>query len=264
MPKWAWWFVLAIVIIGAAGFLFGPLFPWSPLKPGYTHFTLHRADVYYPTGTTLDDAYLKLDSFIDEAEKFHQLKMPDRVKVIAPRTWTDFHLQAPWQRGPVGAITLLTGTVIFLTPKIAEKHFDTAEYLRHELSHAILDQNMTMWRAHKMNRQPWLFEGLAVDFGHQKSYLTEAEFIARAQTEPLAAAFDGTNSDMRFTYVAWSDFVEYMIQTAGRARFQDYLLRVMQDPDEARSLFPELFGVSFDKAVTEFERRLRLSKLPVP
>jgi hypothetical protein len=259
MRKWVWWTALAIiVVIGAAAFLYGPLFPWSPIKPGYTRFRLHRADVYYPTGSTLEGAYVQLDSFIDEAEKFHQLQMPDRIAVIAPRTWADFHLQAPWQRGnAVAAITLQTGTVIFITPKIGEKHFDTAEFLRHELSHAILDQNMTLWRGRKMSHQPWLSEGLAVDFGRQKSYLTEQEFLARAQTEPLAPAFDGGNPDMRFDYVAWRNLIEHLIHTRGRDKFQDYLLRVMQDPDQARALFPEFFKISFDGAVSEFQARVR-------
>jgi hypothetical protein len=139
MPKWLWWVATAVLLVFIGCAFDGPLFPWSPVKPGYTHFTLHRADIYYPSGTTLEDAYQQVDNFIAEAETFHRLKMPERITVIAPRTWTDFHLQAPWQRGPVGALTLQTGTVIFVTPKIAEKRFDTAEYLRHELSHAIID-----------------------------------------------------------------------------------------------------------------------------
>ncbi len=259
MRKWGWWTALAIVlvVIGAA-FCVGPLLPWSPIKPGYTHFTLHRADIYYPSGTTLDESYKQIDSFIEEAEAFHKLKMPDRITVIAPRTWTDFHLQAPWQRGTaIGALTLQTGTVIWITPKIAEKHFDPGEFLRHELSHAILDQNTTLWRGHKLNGQPWLYEGLAVDFGRQKAYLTEDEFIARAQTTPLAPAFNGDNSDMRFSYIAWRDFLEYIIRTRGRDKFQDYLLRVMQEPDQAQALFPEFFGLSFDAAIRQFQAIVR-------
>ena len=259
MRKWGWWAAIAIVLaMVTAAFLYGPLFPWSPVKPGYTRFRLHRADVYYPTGITLGDSYQQIDSFIAEAEEFHQLKMPDRIKIIAPRTWNEFHMQAPWQGGnAVAGVTLQTGTVIFMTPKIAEKHFDTAEFLRHELSHAILDQNMPLWRGHKMNRQPWLYEGLAVDFGRQTSYLTKDEFVARAQTEPLAPSFDGGNTDMRFNYVAWRYFLEHMIHLRGRDRFQDYLLRAMQDPDQARAVFPEFFGVTFDGAIREFQASLR-------
>jgi hypothetical protein len=257
VPKRLRWAAGAILVFFVACFLDGPLFPWSPVKPGYTHFILHRADVYYPAGTTLEDAYQQLDSLIQEAEAFHRLKMPDRITVIALRSWTDFHLQAPWQRGPVAGLTLQTGTVIFITPKVGEKHLDTAEFLRHELSHAILDQNTTLWRGHKLSRQSWLSEGLAVDFGRQKAYLSEQEFFARVRTGAVAPAFHGDNSDMRFNYVAWRYFLEHMIHTRGRDRFQDYLLRVMQDPDDARGLFPEYFGISFDDAVQEFEARVR-------
>ena len=257
MPKWLRWAAGAIFVFFVACFLDGPLFPWSPIKPGYTHFTLHRADVYYPTGTVLEDSYQQLDSLIEEAETFHQLKMSNRITVIAPRSWTDFHLQAPWQRGPVAGLTLQTGTVIFITPKVGERHLDTAEFLRHELSHAIIDQNTTLWRGHKFGRQAWLAEGLAVDFGRQKSYLTEDEFLARARTQPLAPSFHGDNSDIRFNYVAWRSFLEFLITTRGRAKFQDYLLRVMQDPDNAEAAFLEFFHVTFDGAVAEFETLVR-------
>jgi hypothetical protein len=262
--RWRRWTAGTIFLLSIAGVVFalcaGPLLPWSPVRPGYTHFILHRADIYYPTGTTLEEPYQQMDSLIDEAETFHRLKMPDRITVIAPRSWTDFHLQAPWQRGSaIGALTLQTGTVIWITPKIAEKHFDTTEFLRHELSHAILDQNTTLWRGHKLNGQPWLYEGLAVDFGRQKAYLTYDEFVMRAQTEPIAPAFDGDSPDMRFNYVAWRFFIEHMIQARGRDLFQEYLLRVMQNPDQARAVFPEYFKISFDDALREFQARLRES-----
>jgi hypothetical protein len=32
---------------------------------------------------------------------------------------------------------------------------------------------------------------------------------------------------------------------------------VMQDPEQARTLFPEFFGVSFDGAVRDFQGRVR-------
>lgn len=259
--RWVWPSILAgaslIAVIFALAFLYGPLFPWSPVKPGYTHFILHRADIFYPTGTVLEEPYQQIDSMIGEAETFFRLKMPDRITVIAPSTWTRFHMEAPWDRGPVAGLTLQMGTVIFITPKVAEKRADTAEYLRHEIGHAILDQNMTLWRGHKLSQQQWLFEGLAVDFGRQKSYLSDEEFIARARTVPLAPSFNGDHSDMRFTYIAWRYFLEHMIHTRGRDRFQDYLLRVMAEPDRARELFPEYFNISFDAAVQEFQGRVR-------
>jgi len=253
MPKWLRWATGAAILFLVACALDGPLFPWSPVKPGYTHFVLHRADVYYPSGTALDPAYQQIDGYIEDAEAFHRLKMQDRITVIAPRSWTDFHLQVPSERGPVAGITYATGMVIFITPKVVEKRADVGEYLRHELSHAILFQNMTMWKAHQMNGQPWLLEGLAVDFGRQKSYLSQEEFAIAARTRALGPSFAGDNSDMRFNYIAWRTFLEFLIQTRGRDKFQDYLLRVMQDPKQARAVFPEYFAKPFDAAVAEFQ-----------
>jgi hypothetical protein len=59
-------------------FLYGPLFPWSPIKPGYNHLSLARADVYYPQATTPDPAY----EFLDRARK------EDLVPVIDPAART--------------------------------------------------------------------------------------------------------------------------------------------------------------------------------
>jgi hypothetical protein len=50
-----------------------------------------------------------------------------------------------------------------------------------------------------------------------------------------------------------------MIRTQGRNKFQDYLLRVMQDPDGARALFPEFFRTTFDDAILEFQSSVRSS-----
>jgi hypothetical protein len=252
--------VLLLVLLAA---LDGPLFPWSPVKPGYSHLALSRADIYYPAGVLLDPAYRMVDGYISEAEEFHRLKMPDRITVIEAKNWTDFHLQMPAIRGnAVGAVTLQTGTVVWITPKIAEKHFDVGEFLRHELSHAIIDQNATTWHSFRMMRQPWFYEGIAVSFGRQKSYLSRDEFVARAQVEPLAPVFEGGSSDMRFNYPAWRYFIEYLSRTRGREAFQKFLLSFMQQPDHAMPLFRESFGIAFTDAVREFEKQVREGKTP--
>lgn len=240
----------------------GPLFPWSPVKPGYSHVALSRADVYYSSNAALDPAYRQIDNFIAEAEQFHQLKMPERIAVIASRNWTDFRLQMPAVRGRVGAVTLQTGTVIWVTPRLSEKHLDVAEFLRHELSHAIIDQNATLWHSYKMMRQPWFYEGIAVAFGRQSSYLSRDEFVARARTESLLPAFESQTPDMRFNYPAWRYFLEYLMRTRGREAFHGYLLAFMEAPDNYRSQFERSFGIAFPAAVQEFETAVREGKTP--
>jgi hypothetical protein len=219
--------------------------------------------VYYPNGAVLDPAYRDIDHFIGEAEDFHGLKMHERIAVIASRSWTDFHLQMPVIRGnAVGAVTLQTGTVIWITPKLAEKHFDVAEFLRHELSHAIIDQNTTLRRSFKMKDQSWFYEGIAVSFGRQRSYLSRDEFVERARSEALLAAFQGASADMRFNYPVWRYFLEYLKQTRGTEAFASFLRDDMREPDEWRPMFQKHFGVPFAAAVSEFEKTVREGNAP--
>jgi hypothetical protein len=223
-----------------------------------------RADVYYPAGTALDPAYRQIDRFIAEAEVDHRLAMQKRVTVVECRNWDDFGRFMPLIRGrTVGAVTLATGSVIYVTPRLAEKHYDTAEFLRHELSHALIHQNTPLVRGWRMERQAWFFEGLAVAFGWQKSYLSEQEFIERAATADLTR-FIGPPSnelpqppDMRFCYPAWRYFLEYLMRTRGRDAFQFLLAGFMENPDAVRATFAHVYGESLAQAAARFQREVR-------
>jgi hypothetical protein len=248
-------------------FPYGPLFPWSPVKPGFEHIALDRADVYYPTGTTLDPAYLRADSIIRESESFHRLAAPKRICIVACKDWDDFARRLPQFRGSrgIGAVTLATGTVIYVAPSLKERGKDVGEYLRHEVSHATLHQNQSIMNAYRLTEVQWLSEGIAVSYGNQKSYYSDAEFQARIQRENVAPFIDPARRgevkelfEMRYAYVAWRRFNEYLIASRGRDVYQGYLTAVMRDPRAWRELFPKHFqGLSFAQAIEEFQRSAR-------
>jgi hypothetical protein len=185
--------VIALTLLLALCFPFGPLLPWSPWKPGYTTLPLDRATIYYPAGGRLPGPFLDLDRDIEESEQFHRLKVPKAITVILCRNWDDFHRFMPGT-GRVGAVALDTGKVIYVAPRIAERGLDYAEFLRHEISHATLDQNQSLGQAHANSRAPWLFEGLAVSFGHQKAYATTQEFKAFVMARDLVPVIDPEKS----------------------------------------------------------------------
>jgi hypothetical protein len=243
-------------------FPYGPLFPWSPVRPGYRSERFRHADVVYPNDMTLPAAYQQVDSFIEQAEQFHQLKIPNRITVIACRSWEDFHRFVPHLQGRgIAAVTLVPGTVIYVTPRTGEKGLDTAEFLRHELSHAALNQNQSAWNGYKAAKHGWFFEGLAVSFGKQKAYVTRDEFLTRAHTEDLGPVIDPDQHasgprDMRFSYVAWRYFLEDLVQTRGRDRFQGLLTGFMADPDREHEVFRQIYGESLGEAVRDFQSRV--------
>ena len=138
--------ILAVIVLAfLAAFPWGPLFAWSPVHPGYQKDQFTRADVLYPDSAALDPAYQGVDGYVAVAEKFHELKCRKRIEVVVCRNWSDcLRFAAPFLMGqrPL-AVTAPTGTVIFVTPS-ADGWADIGGLLRHELSHAVQNQNRSL------------------------------------------------------------------------------------------------------------------------
>ena len=71
--------LFAFVLVMA--FLFGPLLPWSPLKPGYEVVRFAGADVYFSGHNERSGDYSGVDRIIREAEAFHRMKYLRRVEL---------------------------------------------------------------------------------------------------------------------------------------------------------------------------------------
>ena len=248
---------VALPFLLALCFPVGPLFPWSPWKPGYATLSLERADVYYPAGGRLPAAFLDIDSFIRQSEEFHRLKIPNRIRVIVCRNWSDFHRFMP-TLGGVGAATLETGTVIYITPRISERGLEYGEFLRHEISHATLNQNQSLLQAHAGSKAPWFFEGLAVSFGRQKAYVTAREFTVFAMARDLVSVIDPAKtrpdlpSDMRYNYQVWRYFLEHLIDTQGRDKFQQLMIGMTHDPGGSERVFQSVYGTAMPDGIRRF------------
>jgi hypothetical protein len=260
----------SLVFLLAMAFPFGPLLPWSPLKPGYHAISYASADVYFGGADDQLGDYGDVERMMRDAEAFHRMKYLRRVKVIACKSWGDCERALPCLRVKVlGGVTLDTGDVIYITPKWKEKNFSLAEFLRHELSHALLSQHTTIRKSLKMTEQAWFSEGLAVSFGDQNAYLSRAEFLERAPKEDLAKFIDpelmdrsGPAWDARFAYPAQRYFLEYLKGRFGADRFQDFMVKYIDGPDNYRNLFDEAFQISFADAIKQFSQAIKTGQWP--
>jgi hypothetical protein len=184
------------------------------------------------------------------------------MTIIGCRSWSDFHRFLPTVRGEgLGAATPEYGTVIFITPKTREMQLDSGEFLRHELSHAVIHQNSTLWKSLQFKHAPWLFEGIAVLSANQQAYGTWEDFDRRVHVESIAPLFStdrrAPEFDMRFAYLAWRYFLAWIIETRGRAPVQELRTGLMQHPIEVEPIFRHVYGENLEAAVSRFETTVR-------
>jgi len=267
--------ILGLIIPASlAAFLWGPLFAWSPVHPGYQRAQFARADVLYPDSASLDPAYREVDRYVAIAENFHELKCSEKIKVVVCRNWGDcLRFAAPFLMGqrPL-AVTVPTGTVIFITPR-AEGWADIGGLLRHELSHAVQNQNRSLLSVLRMLRQPWVSEGVAgvvaamgvTAPGRHLVSLPEAEFLSRAKTEDLWTSFSSAPiRDWPFSYTAWIYFWDSQIERSGKATFLRFEGVCFSDPRSCRSAFADLYRMDLRSAVDRFQAEVQSGRLVPP
>ena len=252
-----------VVLALLAAFPLGPLFAWSPVHPGYSQVHFSRADVLYPDGMVLDSAYREIDRYVAIAESFHELKCSKKIKVVVCRNWNDcLRFAEPFLLGQRPfAVTVPTGTVIFVTPRAAG-WTDIGGLLRHELSHAVQNQNRSLVSVLRMLRQPWVSEGVAgvvaangvTAPGRHLVSLPETEFLSRAKTEDIWSSFAApSQKDWRFSYTAWMYFWNRQIKQNGKPKFLRFERACFSDPNECRRAFADVYGTDFRMAVEEFQ-----------
>ncbi len=256
-----------LACLGSAAFAYGPLLPWSPVKPGYALASFARAQVFYGKTGPLPAGYGEIDSMMADAESFHRLRFRRPLTVIACKAWGDCERGLPWlSTHGLGGITLATGDVIYITPKLEEKRFHTREFLRHEISHALLFQNTTIVKSYRLNHSPWLLEGLAVSFGRQQDFFSRQEFFEMAARVDLAGYIDPAHAaspwNARFAYPAQRYFVEYLQDQYGDGRFTGYLHQAIAAPDRTSALFKDAFHLPLTAAIEAYQHDVRSGAWP--
>ena len=260
----AGFFVLAVL----AAFPYGPLFAWSPVHPGYVRLNFKRADVLYPADRPPDPAYSDVDQYVALAESFHNLRCSKKITVVACRDWNDcLHFAGPFlgKQRPVG-VTIPTGTVIYLATPYIYGTLDVGGVLRHELSHATLNQNRTLLSVWRLLKQPWFSEGVAgvtagmgiTAPGHHLVAVPAVDFLAKARREELWPSFDTVQQkDWRFSYTAWEFFWVRQIQLGGKEAFLKFESACTSEPEKCRAGFANIYGMDLRHAVEAYQDDLR-------
>ena len=255
-------FLTALII-----YLFwGPLFPWSPIKIGYTKIDTPKAVIYISDITPKDSVVYHIGEIISEEEKFHDLKYGNKVKIIILNVDSNMKRYLPWLKGSRYSVSLSMADLIYIGPTARKSSAGIKTHLRHELSHLLIDQNTTHSAAEIIHNQGWFTEGIADYFsGHE--FLTKAEFVGLCKSKNLRFTsllaenpLNMNTSEIRFRYTFYKFFIEFLVKDYGIESLHQYLKRYIKSPRDYKKLFSEIYSTDLNELLSKFNIYLNISQ----
>jgi hypothetical protein len=266
--------ILAAILICIPGYLFayGRLLPLSPLIFGYQKVALGKISLYKHANEPIPDAISRANDYLSELEKLHKLTFNKPIDIILCSSeseqrrlnGSDIRLKCY----PIYGRIVVSHKVLSESSR-GEKNLDI--YLRHELSHTLLFQNLSLSKAfHTFPR--WLIEGMAVyssnQFGVDNYYtkpmvaqtIKEGKFFRPEwlngpfQHEPKQAVEFPVPEKAFFFYSEFGMIVDDLIATYGEDSFQKYFHGLFTSDSDDR-LFEDTFGLPFNQYLIEFQNR---------
>ena len=254
--------ILLVILIGYLSW--GPLFPWNPVKPGFTEIESEKAVIYVQDYAEKDSVLHQIQTIIQEEEEFHDLEYRDDFRIIVLSDDNSMKRYLPWMKGSGFSVSLSLVDVIYIGPAARNSLKGIEPHLKHELSHLLIDQNTTFKKALKIHDQGWLAEGLAEYFSDHQFY-TETEFLKLCrmyefsftklhEQNPLSMSI----SQVRLNYTFYKFFIEFLVENYGIEKFQKYLKEYLNDPDNYKELFISVYSQSLDEILDKFRSHFNM------
>jgi len=253
--------ILVLLVLSIYLFLFGPLFPFSPLIIGFKEKEYNKARIYYQQGDSTDE-FCIVDSMIHDIENFHHLTFKNKVEIFLTNSDNKYkHITGTMAR----FITKPLYGRIFISDhaKIEYRnkkiHFET--YLKHELSHAILYQNMSLTRS--LSYPAWFLEGMAMVAANQagtdgyytyeqtKEKIREGYFVEPDDWGTIisikgkSVLYCKIENKYWFIYSEYALIIHNLIIQYGQEKLIEFLKESLTNHDFYH-LFSTLFGQNFD------------------
>ncbi len=273
--EWVAALFLALTIVSAvAAFLAGPLMPWAPFRIGYSEARSVKTVLIMPTNTLPPVPPERLDALIGEVEAQTGLWLESPVRIVVAGSWGLFNRAALLgltdRAGERTGHTLPTGTVVYLSPRASQPGQEAANALKHQITRAVLAQQMPLPRSVAFSKLAWLAEGLAAYIATGSVGDWDAEWSRQATAEgylyPVTtdAGFEAIDETDRFRFVEETrrQFVRYLMTRYGSDAFYLFLDRVLLDPARHEAAFRDTFGVSPDDADAAFMREVEAGTWP--
>ncbi len=253
--------VLMLIAIGYE-FLYGKLFPYSPIILGFSKFELKNVVVYVQKGADYIDVN-GFDSLPVPVEKFHELTFNKKPELFIFRDSLEY-IHHGFSKARFCAYT--SGR-LFISPwalrESKQSLISLPIYIRHELSHVILFQHKGV--IDSFHYPDWLLEGIAVYSANQMGtsfYPSKAETYKAIKDGNfmLPEYFKTSNEDgvtlkvkyrITFMYSEFACIVDFLIKEYGKEKFLVYMKTLFNDNDHDK-VFQQVYGTDFTKCLRDF------------
>jgi hypothetical protein len=262
-------FDIALISLVVYLFLWGRFFPYSPIVLGFEHRDYKKTVLYFHKGTDIS-VFKDIDRLLPGIENFHQLKYRQKVGVFLcsspeeekrlANSQTRFKAFPPYGR-------------IFVSKQAQQEslsgkiHPDV--YLTHELSHSLLEQNMSLWQF--LFYPKWLMEGLAVYSAGQMGvdgYFTQEQVRQTIRNgyfvypkdwssnlwESRAVEKSAVPNKWWFVYSQFGCMVEDLIKKYGKDKFILFMKKELKGGNTDKN-FRDIFGRAFESYVNDFKNQ---------
>ncbi len=264
-------FIIIFLIFFFQQLLWGKLFPYSPVKIGFTKHDLTNVVVYTENGSTSYD-YKAIDTLISAVEIFHGLRFVDKPEIFIFCD-SNSYLQRSITKARFNAYP--NGSLVVSPWAVREAmrgEISMEIYLSHELSHTLLFQHMGFITAYCFYPR-WLLEGIAVYSTNQMGtswYPSKKEtYIYIRQGNFLPPEYFNTKKedevklDVKFkTAFMYSEFaciVDYLIESRGKEKFMQYMTLCLNSHSYDK-VFQGVYGIDFETCLNEFKQHVKEDK----
>lgn len=258
--------LVTIFSVVAYELLWGKLFAFSPIIIGFTKYELPHTSIYVQKGGDVS-SLTRIDSLIPMVEEFHELRFLYKPTLFIFQDSIGFIRHSLSK----ARFCVYPNGRLFISPWALKEDkagkISLEIYVRHELSHSLIDQNAGLINAFRYPQ--WLMEGIAVYSSNQMGtsfypgkeetyqYIYQGNFL-----QPLdfkTKNEDKTNLNVKnritFMYSEFACIVEYLIVTYGKEKLLIFMKKLLKESDND-SVFREVYNIEFSQVIQNFRKHV--------
>lgn len=257
-----------IVIYIVYSFLFGKLFPYSPLIIGFSKNEINNAVIYIENGAKYTD-FDKIDSLFPSIEDFFKLKFKSKPRIFIFKNKKSYFRRS---LSKTRFCSFYSGDIVIAPWALKESQtgeISLSIYLKHELTHSLIHQHCGLMWAWKFPK--WLHEGAAMYVAGQMGtsfypskeetygYIRKGNFIHPRyyRTKQEKQTKLDVSNRIGFIYSEFACIVDFLIEQYGRDRFLSYIKTMITGNNNDRA-FQDIYGIEFNELINDFKEKVNL------